>query len=149
MRCAFTLDVGSMRMCRPAHGSTELQDTPARNAIIQALSEARAIHARFNEVRRVVAWLNKHATPGAARYYFPTIRALLPNETHSVHEAAGQRFKEPSENVGPIIPAMRSASTTIAGALLCHEGDIPGPSFCVQFEPLGALASRSQHLVLL
>lgn len=41
------------------------------------LNELQAVHERYEEVRGVLKWLNRHATPGAIRYYWPAAMKLV------------------------------------------------------------------------
>lgn len=69
-------------------------------------------------VAHVVAWLNRHATPGAFVYYFPQIKALCP-----VEWGVTPRFREPA-NIGPLLPLIRRAAATVATGLLLPDAPL-------------------------
>lgn len=121
MRVAFYVDFDAAGMIQPK--AALVSPNPARTEpIMYSLLYAFGLWKQFNEVRFVLNWLNDYATVGAARYYFPSVCGLLPSE-HPVHDADGQRFRPTTANVGPIVPIMRRASVTVAGALLCNTDD--------------------------
>lgn len=80
------------------------------------------IHEKWNNVRQVLTWFNEHnVTLGAARYYWPAILALLP-ENGMLLQCTGQRYKE-VEGISEVIPLMRETSTTIATMKLLPPED--------------------------
>jgi hypothetical protein len=117
VQCRFYMSVGAIQMLCPV--AQDLCWHEARFApILKALSETHAVHREFEKVRTVVRWLNEYATAGAARYYFPVLCSLLP-PGHVLHATTGERYREPAARMTDIVPLMREASATVAGALLC------------------------------
>lgn len=51
---------------------------PPAATLIAFMEAARAIHEQYEEVRGLLKWLNRNATPGAIRYYFPSAMTLAP-----------------------------------------------------------------------
>jgi hypothetical protein len=80
------------------------------------IKEVRAIHADWAVVKYVVNWLDKFATPGAIRYYFPSIMALAP-EWDGISEDTAKRFVDPI-GVAKMMPLFRDAASTVASAQL-------------------------------
>jgi hypothetical protein len=79
-----------------------------------------AIHQKWVEVRAVCAWLNLHsATLGAARYYWPSILMLMP-QNEALAACGGARYKD-VPGISEIIPLMRETATTIATMKLLPE----------------------------
>jgi hypothetical protein len=132
--CTVSLDLDKLSMCCPEAGYISILPDASIEA---ALNDIHAVHLSFEKVRRVVNWLGKHATPGAARYYWPTICSLLPTG-HAVFAAAGERYKEPSANAADIVELMRETSGIVASALLCNDTTKRDANiFWVSFVPPG------------
>jgi hypothetical protein len=74
------------------------------------------IREKFAVVSHVLSWLDANATPGAMRYYWPTMLALAP-ECPALNVQAPARFIEPV-GVAPLLPLIREAASTVASALL-------------------------------
>ena len=108
----------------PGDGYAKPGNGPDPKGIMAACLETLAIRDKFAKVQWVIDWLNlKQVTPGAARYYWPTILSLLP-ETHAVHKSDGQRYREPA-GISEVIELMRETSAIVASALIL--GDVPRP----------------------
>jgi hypothetical protein len=79
-----------------------------------------AIHQKWSDVRHVCTWLNLHsATLGAARYYWPSILMLMP-QNEDLAACSGTRYKD-VPGISEIIPLMRETATTIATMKLLPE----------------------------
>ena len=52
---------------------------PSAEPLLAFIEQVRAIHLQFEEIKDVLCWLNRNATPGAIRYYFPVASALCPD----------------------------------------------------------------------
>ena len=146
LQCHFTIKLHSVSMVCP--DAKTISWGPGSEIIRNTIQKVHEVHKRFNVVRRVIAWLDDHATPGAARYYFPAICSLLP-EDHAVHTTDGQRYREPAVNVAGIISSMRNASVTVASALLCNtEYENMRKNFSVTiYEPDISTSSQSFWLL--
>jgi len=118
MVCDFNINLDKCGMCCPDTGHVSMQ--PGHDNIIKTLKNVYDIHLKFEQVRRVLRWLNNHATLGATRNYFPSVVALLPT-THAIHQVHGNNFREPIEPMGTIAADMREAGLTMASALLCQR----------------------------
>jgi hypothetical protein len=116
-KCTVSLGLDKLSMCCP---NTQHISFSPNAAIAEAINDTYAVYLSFEKVRQVVDWLSKHATPGAARYYWPTICSLLPPE-HAVFASTGERYKEPSANAADIVNLMRKTSGIVASALLCND----------------------------
>lgn len=102
------------------------------NGIESTAEELVAIYRKFDDVELLIDWMDNHAmTVGAARYYWPTILALLP-DTHPVHEADGQRYKE-TPGVSQVLDLMREAAGTVAAALMLGDVTTPARTNAVTF----------------
>ena len=83
------------------------------------------LHKQFNKVRKVIDWFGEHkVTPGAAVYYWPTIRSLC-GSGHAVHDVTGDRYRAVT-GISEIIPLLRETAGIVAGAALCPKN--PGIS---------------------
>lgn len=47
--------------------------------LFRHIDAARAVHNRYEEIKGVLRWLNRNATPGAVRYLWPSAIKLCPN----------------------------------------------------------------------
>lgn len=109
------------RMCTPAPGTARIDDTHPKHAhIVRVLAEIERLHMNFNKVRTVANWMEAHATPGAARYYWPAMCMLLPPE-HPINHADGSRYREPAENIAPMIPLIRETPAVLVSAKLAED----------------------------
>lgn len=82
------------------------------------ISQVREVHEKYEELKAVLRWLNRNATPSAIRYYWPTALQLCPNSpAFAKLKDLPTRYDTPPY-VGAWIPAMRSAATTWASAKL-------------------------------
>lgn len=117
----FVVNGEQARICTPAPGSAYVnRDHPQHAGITRVLSEIAHMHAQFNKVRDVMDWMEQHATPGAARYYCPSMCMLLPTE-HPIQQADGIRYKEPTENIAPMIPLIREVAAILTSAKLAEQ----------------------------
>jgi hypothetical protein len=127
VKCTFLIKVEDIPMLAPAWGIAPPDHRafhPDRgHTIVKALQELAHVHAEFNKVRTVVRWMNDHATPGAARFYFPGICSLLP-PTHAVHQADGLRYKEPLHSMTEITPLLRQAGAIVTMGLLADPDHV-------------------------
>lgn len=119
---AMTLRMPVCMMCSPAHGQVVVNQLhPAFNKVMATLDQTYAIVQRFEKVRRIIRWFNeKEVSPGAGRYLFPGVLALVPAD-HPAHSAGGIRYQEPRGNTAEIVPTIREASATVAEATLCFD----------------------------
>lgn len=149
-RFSFTLDHNASQMCAPAHGLEHLQEhTPASQPIIAALSSVIGVHRKFEQVRRVVNWLDENASPGAAKYYFPSICSLLPYE-HPVNQlSVGNSYREPKRPVAEIAADMREAMTTIAMGLISYQEVLTHEANAFKVEIMHSDGETSQTFCLI
>ena len=92
--------------------------------LLEAIAEIKVIHEQFEVTKHVLRWLNRNATPGAIRYYFPTVLALCPT-TPALAELQNTpaRFLTP-EGIGEQLPLIREAANVAASAAML-ERDAP------------------------
>lgn len=94
------------------------------HALFDTVRVAQKIVQDMDVVREVVTYFNDHGTPGSAQHYFPQIASLLPAD-HPINDVGKGAFREPCL-LGPMLPKIRQASTTLAAALLCpHDSTMP------------------------
>lgn len=124
VECSLFVNVNAASMCTPGGGIIFPQDDErAPSPIMADLYTINETHRKFNRVRNVVGWLNHNATPMAARYYFPSLGAVLPPD-HAFHTHDGLRSAGCSGNIAEIADDMRDASVTLATGLLCDPDKI-------------------------
>lgn len=105
--------------------NSEKQHAVLDPQMLEALREMSAINAKFNEVLHVLDWCNDHLTPGAARYYWPTIMSLADVERFNAEVPS--RFNQP-EGIAQIVPHMRNTASTVASALMLGDNVKPESS---------------------
>lgn len=118
------LNLSRIGMLRPRTEDIKI-DAERGAPIMEALRHVERINQEFIRVRDVIQWLEENATLAAARYYFPSLCALVPS-SHPIHRINGARYRDPV-GIAAIIPAIREASATVASGLLC-EPDEPIPT---------------------
>lgn len=99
----------SVRMAAPAVGQANPDDE------ITAWAErVKAVITKWAIVQHVVEWLTFKATPGAIRFYFPGMRALMPSLV--LPERIGPYRTPPG--IAAEVPLIRRAVTAVAAAAL-------------------------------
>jgi len=89
------------------------------------IAEVKAIHEKFEEVKAVLRWLNRNATPGAIRYYWPTALQLCPHSTAFRDlQQVPTRYDVP-RGISDWLPSIRDAAVTVAGSLLLPNTATP------------------------
>ncbi len=124
-------DLRQVSMLRPAQGQIECR-RPQIDPILDVLTRMNHEVKEFNKVRVVGDWLNKYATHGAANYYCPWLKGLLPSD-HAVNSLSGQRFDEPKADMAHIAPLMRECGAIVATAILAPKNVRPYNGFSVSF----------------
>lgn len=124
---SFYMDLAGL-MCPPRAGIASPDSTaPKASHIERVIWEIAAITAKYERLRMVVRWLGEFATPGAARFYFPSLGGLLSSD-HVFHRSNGLRYKEPSASMSDINPLIREAAATVASGLLCEPNSVKNPN---------------------
>lgn len=77
------------------------------------------INGQFALVSHVLQWMDANCTPGAVKYYWPTMLALAP-QCDALHGSAPKRFQQP-KNIGAMLPLIRETAAIVATALLIDK----------------------------
>ncbi len=86
--------------------------------LLKAIAEIKVIHEQFEVCKHVLRWLNKNATPGAMRYYFPGAMKLCPRSPVLMElQNSPVRFSTPI-GISDQLSLIREAGNTIASAVL-------------------------------
>ena len=94
---------------------------PPGNLLYDAIIHMQKIVKQFNEVRMVINWMDKNASVGALRYYFPAILSLIPADNTPLFEVNGNVHKTP-QGIADYIPLIRDrVSPLIVSALLLPD----------------------------
>jgi hypothetical protein len=108
---------GKMGILAPVTSKTIRSGVPLPHALGDPCEQVLRINDGFATVIGVLKQFNIDKwTYGAALHYLPHVRALF-SVTHPIHALAGGRSREPN-NVGPLLPALRSAQSILTDALL-------------------------------
>ena len=100
----------------PAPNET-LFKLPPGNLLYDAIIHMQKIVKQFNEVRMVINWMDKNASVGALRYYFPAILSLIPADKTPLFEVNGNVHKTP-QGIADYVPLIRDrVSPLIVSAL--------------------------------
>ena len=82
--------------------------------LLTFIDEVKAVHDRFEEVKGVLKWFNRNATPGATRAYWPTAMKLTPSaKVWEDLQSVPSRYSEPP-NIGDWLQAIRDSAATVA-----------------------------------
>ena len=129
-----------------------MTDDQPPEAIKVALEDIRGVHMRFNMLRDLLEWFDKNATPGAIKYYFPCLAALIPSDVgvhvreSPFHKADGIRYKEPV-GIAQHLPEIRSCAALVASALLLLKAEPNGTKPVVSVQ-VGKMYDWSQKFRL-
>lgn len=118
---------------------------PDTTGIMDTINQTANLVAQFSKVKKLLTWMDDNRmTPGAARYYWPSILALLP-DTHPVYQTDGQRHRE-TPGVSEVLDLMRETSAIIASALMVGNGDPPPRQGHVTLSIPGLLGRSFKYL---
>ena len=83
--------------------------------LLEFVSKVRGIHLQFEEIKGVLRWLNRSATAGAIRYYFPAVLSLCP-DSPPVRDLqhVPSRYHQP-KNIHQWTDAIKDALAVYAG----------------------------------
>jgi hypothetical protein len=145
---SFSLELKNCGMVSPEDGIC-LFGGPAdmKYRIEDAIRTWAHVHKEFNKVRRVVSWLNEHATVGYARHVFPQMRALLP-ENSPFHEADGLRYKEPLWPISEIADTLRECGAIVTGGILAGTVENERKLFGVQVHNMNGLGDSKRFYMV-
>lgn len=130
----FTINVHHIDIAMWREDAVSFQyNAPKAQSLAALIYGLTKVHERFRQVEKLVEWLDRYASWGAVRYYWPSACALLPNE-HEIHRLDGTIFHEPKAPIGPMIPLCRETSMIIAEAMLCPLDVPPTPTVHVSIE---------------
>lgn len=87
----------------------------------------KAIHDKFEEAKAVLRWLNRNATPGAIRFYYPAAMKLCP-QSPALHglQHVPSRYSIPP-NIGDWTQAIKDAAATVAGTAMLPATAVTRP----------------------
>ncbi len=86
--------------------------------LLTFVNEVRAIHDKFEEVKGLLRWMNRNATPGAIRYYWPTALELTPKApVWNDYRDVPSRFNSPP-GISDWMQPIKDAATTVAASLM-------------------------------
>ena len=84
--------------------------------------EVERVHMQYEELKAVVRWLNRNATPGAIRYLFPQAMKLVPDSPiWKDLQQVPSRYSQPDDIAAWTQPIKDAANTFVAMALLPEE----------------------------
>lgn len=112
----------------PAILPSRLLVHPNRSAPLRAyIAAVRAIHDQYQEVVHVLRWLNRNATPGAIRYYWPAAMQLCPHSTAFKDlEHVPARYSVPP-GIGDHMQLLRDAAACVVSMTLLPKDSKPTP----------------------
>lgn len=103
----------------PAIQPTAMRIYPDRIEPLLAFTAAvKAEHDKYEELKGVLRWLNRNATPGAIRYFFPQAMKLVPTSPiwKDLQEVPSRYTTPPDYGVWAQV--IRDAANTVAGMML-------------------------------
>lgn len=114
-----TLAVDYEEALLPSIQEERLYIQPLRATLLfQAISALRAVHLQYEEVKGVLRWLNRNATPGAIRFYFPSAMKLCPTSPiwKDLQEVPS-RYTVPND-MAAWTQALKDAANTVAASAM-------------------------------
>lgn len=102
----------------PPINESVLSLQPGAGRLLNVVEEIRAIYLKYEQVKYVLRWMNRNATPGAIRHYWPTALQLC-KKSAPLQEVAGgaSRYAEPPE-IGDLLQDIRDTAATWAAATM-------------------------------
>lgn len=86
--------------------------------LLTYVEQVKAIYHSYEQVKAVLRWLNRNATPGAIRYYWPTALTLCPKAPSLLElQHVPSRFTNPLD-VGGWLQAFKDTAATMAGSAM-------------------------------
>lgn len=118
--CFLTFDANKAHSLTIEHD--RLLIDPARvGPLLTIIAEVRAIYHQYEQVKAMLRWLNKNATLGAIRYYWPPVLDLCRDAPALVnYQHVPTRFDQP-KNIGPRLQMLRDTATTVAAAAMLPD----------------------------
>lgn len=122
----LTIDYKGARL--PTITPNMLQINPQRAEPLMAyIAQVRAIHEQYETVKGVLRWLNRNATIGAIRYYWPSALQLCPTSpAFKDMQHVPTRFVTPA-GISQWMQAIKDSAATVAGSLLLPATATPRP----------------------
>lgn len=121
-----TLSINYEGALLPSFEPSALYTQPDRAApLFDAINAIEAVHLQYEEVKGVLRWLNRNATPGAVRFYFPTAMKLVPTSPiwKDLQEVPS-RYTVP-DFISQWTPSLKDAANTVAASAMLPS-DIEG-----------------------
>jgi hypothetical protein len=95
--------------------------------LLTFIEGVRTIHHQFEELKAVLRWLNRNATPGAIRYYFPTVLALCPDSPPVKDlQHVPSRYHQPA-GIGDWMQSIKDASACFASTQMLPGSAVKRP----------------------
>lgn len=119
-RCGLTLMYTHMTRLGPLPiRQDRMVLQPHATKLLKFVADVRAVHEQYEDVKAVLRWLNKNATAGAIRYYWPPALKLTQGQTSAFDtlQDVPTRFATPS-GIGKWAQLLRETSSTLAGAAM-------------------------------
>lgn len=112
--------------------------------LLAHIATVKAVHERFEEVKAVLRWLNRNATPGAIRYFFPPALKLCPKSPALTElQHVPSRYTTPV-HIGDWGQSIKDAAATVAQSAMLPNDAVERPKAVMWLE----FATREVHLTL-
>lgn len=101
-----------------------LRPQPGKIApLLMYITEVEKIYLQYEAVKAMLRWLNRNATPGAIRYYWPTALKLCP-DAYAFEDLTEvpSRYKEP-QGINARLQLLRDTAATVAASTMLPEGE--------------------------
>lgn len=123
MGCDTLLSIDYTGEITPAIQPEHLKLQPGYVSLVNKfVTEVASVHMQYEEIKAVVRWLNRNATPGAIRYLFPQAMKLVPDSpVWKDLQAVPSRYSQPDGIATWTQPIKDAANTFAAMALLPEE----------------------------
>lgn len=98
---------------------------PSAGPLVDFISSVKAVHEQYEEVKHLLRWFNRHATPAGIRYYWPTVLQLCgkaPALADLQHVPA--RYTTP-QGLPDRIQLIKDTAATMAASLMLPNRTLP------------------------
>jgi hypothetical protein len=122
-----TLSIGYEDTGVPTIDKACLDLQPSATRLLHTIEEIRGVYHKYEKVKYVLRWMNRNATPGAIRHYWPSALQLCPGSTALQGVSGGAaRYSEPPE-IGGMLQMIRDTAATVAALALMPDTAVPRP----------------------
>ncbi len=100
---------------------------PKVQPLLTYIDEVKRVHRSYEEVKGVLRWLNRNATPGAIRYYWPAAMKLCPTSLIWKDLQEVPTRYSPPPGIADWLQILKDAASTVTSMLMLPSDLAPKP----------------------